>query len=69
MDIDIEEYFNDKLENIIQNHYKEIRDFFTKKNADFIEFDIENDTIEKLRKYISIPKDIKEFPHYNSTKR
>lgn len=47
------------------NHYTNIETFFSQKpNSKFITFDIENDNLEKLSKYIDL-KNIKEFPHEN----
>lgn len=44
-------------------HYTNIETFFSKfPNSKFITFDIENDKLDKLNKYIDL-KQIKEFPH------
>ena len=46
-------------------HYTNIETFFLQQpNSKFITFDIENDNLEKLEKYIDL-KDIKNFPHEN----
>jgi hypothetical protein len=46
-------------------HYTDIETFFSRfPNSKFISFDIENDKLEKLNKYIDLKK-IKEFPHEN----
>ena len=46
-------------------HYTNIETFFSKfPNSKFITFDIENDKLDKLNKYIDL-KQIKEFPHEN----
>ena len=46
-------------------HYTNIETFFLQQpNAKFVTFDIENDNLEKLEKYIDL-KDIKNFPHEN----
>jgi len=51
--------------NFVINHYNNIENFFKSKPQNkFIIYDIENDNINKLSKYIDI-KDIKEFPHEN----
>lgn len=50
---------------LVETHYKNIESFFsTKPEAKFITYDIENDTIEKLEKYIDL-KGIKVFPKEN----
>jgi hypothetical protein len=46
-------------------HYTNIETFFSKfPNSKFITFDIENDNLDKLNKYIDL-KQIKKFPHEN----
>ena len=51
-----------KLFNI---HYKNIEEFFSlHPNAKFISYDIENDNISKLKKYIDL-KEIQDFPKEN----
>ena len=55
---------DDKFINLVIKHYNDVNDFFnSKSDAKFIEFDIENDNIEKLNIYIDT-KD-KKFPHCN----
>ena len=50
-------------------HYINIETFFSKfPNSKFISFDIENDKLDKLNKYIDL-KQIKEFPHENKNPR
>lgn len=50
---------------LVETHYANIESFFsTKPEAKFISYDIENDTIEKLEKYIDL-KGIKVFPKEN----
>ena len=49
----------------VTRHYMNIETFFLQQsNSKFITFDIENDNLEKLEKYIDL-KDIKDFPHEN----
>lgn len=49
-------------------HYTNIETFFSKiPNSKFITFDIENDKLDKLNKYIDL-KQIKQFPHENKNK-
>ena len=51
--------------NLVIKHYTDIKTFFSKcPNSKFIEFDIENDKLEKLNKYIDL-KQIKTLPHVN----
>jgi hypothetical protein len=51
--------------NFVNNFYKDIETYFTKDlNVKFISYDINNDKIEKLKKYIDI-KDITVFPKTN----
>jgi hypothetical protein len=50
---------------LVETHYANIESFFsTKPEAKFISYDIENDTIEKLGKYIDL-RGIKVFPKEN----
>lgn len=67
------EYFNkyyynysneDKFTKFLEDYYKKIRILF--KDAKFIDYNIDTDTIHKLSKYIDI-KDIKVLPHLNKT--
>uniref|UniRef100_A0A6C0KXT1 Sulfotransferase domain-containing protein n=1 Tax=viral metagenome TaxID=1070528 RepID=A0A6C0KXT1_9ZZZZ len=54
--------------NFVKKHYKDVEDFFeTQENAKFISYDIENDDIQKLSKYINI-KNIDTFPRHNVSK-
>ncbi len=56
---------DEKLLTLIDNHYNNIEDFFKNKpDAKFIIYDIENDDINKLKKYIDI-KNITTLPHCN----
>jgi len=49
----------------VNKHYTNIETFFSKfPNSKFITFDIENDKLDKLNKYIDL-KQIKQFPHEN----
>ena len=58
-----------KLEIIFNDHYTKIENFFKKrKGAKFISFDIDNDKIYKLNKYINTRR-IKKLPHKNKNKR
>ena len=51
--------------NFVENHYKNIEDFFnSEKDSKFIVYDIDNDNINKLQKYIDI-KNISIFPKKN----
>lgn len=55
----------------IDEHYRHVRKVFSGR-TNFIEFDIENDSIEKLRVPLNIPDTITTFPHANpgpSTKK
>jgi hypothetical protein len=67
------ELINDKTDegfiNFVNKHYNDVETFFNShQDAKFITYDIENDTIEKLKKYIDI-KDIKIFPKENVNKK
>jgi hypothetical protein len=67
------ELINDKTDegfiNFVNKHYDDVETFFnSQQDAKFITYDIENDTIEKLTKYIDI-KDIKIFPKENVNKK
>lgn len=56
---------DESLIELINNHYKNVEDFFAlQPDVKFIIFDIENDNLDKLNKYINL-KDIKEFPKEN----
>jgi hypothetical protein len=56
---------DEKLINLFKKHYEDVESFFNSiPDAKFIIYDINNDTIDKLRKYIDI-KDIKVMPHEN----
>jgi hypothetical protein len=49
----------------VVKHYANIETFFSQHpDSKFITFDIENDDLEKLKKYIDL-KNIKNFPHEN----
>jgi hypothetical protein len=51
--------------NFVNDHYKNVEDFFnSEKNSKFIVYDIDNDNINKLKKYIDI-KNISVFPKKN----
>ena len=55
--------------NFVNNFYKEIEAYFSSiPNCKFLTFDIENDNIEKLKKYIDI-KNFKQFPKKNVNKK
>lgn len=54
--------------NFVKEHYNKIETFFSlRPNAKFMFYDIENDDIDKLKKYIDI-KNMKSFPHENENK-
>ena len=53
---------DEKMLYLFKNHYKNIINFFNKKECKFIIYDLETDNINKLKKYIDI-KNIKELPH------
>jgi len=56
---------NESFIDFVNKHYTNIETFFSQKpNAKFVTFDIENDNLEKLEKYIDL-KNIKHFPHEN----
>jgi hypothetical protein len=56
---------DERLINLFKKHYEDVESFFNSlSDAKFIVYDINNDTIEKLRKYIDI-KDITVMPHEN----
>ena len=66
------ELIQDKTDNVIINyinkHFNKVENFFEQeKDAKFISYDIENDNISKLKKYIDI-KDFKKLPHSNKNK-
>lgn len=54
---------HENLEDIINNHYDYVRNLL--KDANFIEYDINIDTIDKLRRFIDIPDHITHLPIYN----
>jgi len=55
----------EKLKTLFKEHYDNIEDFFScKENAKFISYDIDNDNIEKLSKYIDLKGSL-DFPHEN----
>ena len=55
--------------NFVNKHYRDVELFFSSyPNAKFITYDIENDNIEKLEKYINL-KGIKHFPKENVNKK
>lgn len=54
----------DKILNWIEDHHENVRSLF-KENKNFIEYNIETDSIEKLRDFIKIPNHIVEFPKKN----
>ena len=62
----IEQKNDEGLLKWFENHFETVETFFTKTNRDskFISFDIEKDSIEKLKKYIDI-KEFKSFPKKN----
>ena len=54
--------------NFVNDFYKDIETCFTRdSNSEVMSHDINNDTIESLKKYIAI-KDIKSFPKNNVSK-
>jgi hypothetical protein len=63
---------DEKILILIENHYNNIETFFkSKPDAKFIIYDIDNDKIEKLNKYIDTRKNginITKLPHCNITK-
>lgn len=63
-------HLNDNnLQDFFNKHYHNVLTFFNNQpSSKFIAFDIENDNIEKLRKYIKIPLNIKSLPHKNKNK-
>jgi len=53
----------------VQNHFNNVETFFSKhSDAKFISFDIENDNINMLKKYIDI-KSYKSLPRENVNNR
>ena len=61
----IEDKTRDGFINFVKKFYKEIEQYFTRdSNIKFISYDINNDKIEKLKKYIDI-KNINTFPKKN----
>ena len=65
----IEDKTDDGFINFVDNFYKEIETYFTRySNIKYISYDINNDKIEKLKKYIDI-KNIKCLPKKNISKR
>ena len=64
----IQDKTDNGLINYINKHFKDVENFFEQeKDAKFISFDIEDDNISKLKKYIDI-KDFKKLPHSNKNK-
>lgn len=61
---------NDKgFAKFVENHYSAVETFFgAHPDAKFLTFDIENDTINKLKKYIDIGH-FTEMPHENKSKK
>ena len=54
--------------NFVQKHFNDVENFFGAQiDAKFISYDIENDDIQKLTKYIDI-KNIDTFPRHNVSK-
>tara|TARA_B100001250_G_scaffold109583_1_gene92562 strand:- start:395 stop:979 length:585 start_codon:yes stop_codon:yes gene_type:complete len=54
--------------NFVQKHFNDVENFFGAQiDAKFISYDIENDDIQKLSKYINI-KNIDTFPKHNVSK-
>lgn len=54
--------------NFVQKHFNDVENFFGEQiDAKFISYDIENDNIQKLTKYIDI-KNIDTFPRHNVSK-
>jgi hypothetical protein len=65
----LDDYSDNAFINFVKNYYQEVEMFFKKHpNSKFIIYDINNDNIEKLKKYIDI-KDIKMLPHYNKNNK
>ena len=58
---------DEKILNWIDDHFSDVHEFFRDKE-NYIEFNIESDSIEALRKPLNIPPHIKEFPHSNKNK-
>ena len=55
--------------NFVQKHFNDVENFFGAQiDAKFISYDIENDDIQKLTKYIDI-KNIDTFPRHNVSKK
>jgi hypothetical protein len=60
---------DESLINFVIKHYTDVESFFSNcPNSKFITFDIENDKLEKLNKYIDL-KQITEFPHINKNNK
>lgn len=61
----IEDKTDEGFANFVTQFYSEVENFFNSmEDVKFIVYDIENDTIDKLNKYIDI-KSITEMPHVN----
>jgi hypothetical protein len=58
--------FDMSIEDVIENFYISIKNKLVGLNRKFIEYDIDIDNIDKLKKYIDI-KEITTFPHINKT--
>lgn len=55
--------------NLVKRHYTNVEIFFSnQKDSKFVVYDIENDKLDKLGKYINL-KGIRDFPHRNKNKR
>ena len=66
--LDKNEENNDfEFEGIVYTHFENVNRFFSEKDAKFVVYDIENDELEKISKYVDI-KGITRFPHENKNK-
>ena len=60
---------DEKLTKLFMKHYNDVEIFFkSRAESKFISYDIENDSIEKLSKYINL-KGEKVFPHKNKNEK
>ena len=59
---------DEKIVNLIERHYSAIEEFFQSNGSKFVIYDINNDDITKLEKYVNL-KNVKAFPHVNKNKK
>lgn len=58
---------DEKIISLIETHYQRVKSFLQEKGAKWIEYDIEHDSIDKLREILHIPPHITMMPHENKS--